>query len=515
MTIADESSPEAAAHEATAVTLDKGTMKRELGEAARNTLKLGLSLMITWTIALLVRFQLPRFLGPQVFGSYNFADSFAASFFAFLDFGVDVYIQKEVSVRPKHASDFFGGIVLLRAVVSVALIGAIAAILDITHRPPDIQLAGALFAVTYFVTCINSTLGAILQAARQVGRLALLNVAGKVIWGVGLGLLIWTRSPMPTLALPMLAAELMRSALLWPSVRSAVDLEVKLDLAAVKHVIVGSLPYYIGATAIGVSGKINVSLLEFLVPDRREVGWLGAAMNLGSLSMVMYPVLSWIVLPMLARARARSLDEVFVIVRGTLEGLLVVAVPVSLLIGIGADVWVRLAFGRKYDQAALALVTIAPTFVCTYTSMILSMALVVLDRQWTATRISVVALVLCPIFILIIVPITARIGEGGAAAGAAAAVFFNEIIVSGSCLYYVGRRAADRRTLSAAAKSVAIAGAVITLDRFLRPLGWRRLPLDMGAYLFVALAAGAVRVKDALRVVRLVRHREAEQSVVA
>src|SRR4051794_20126287 len=80
--------------------------------ALRNAIKLGGSLLATWTVALAVRFQLPRHLGPVRFGDFNFCDSFTAAFFIFLSLGIETYIQKEVSVRPKHASEFFGGVLL-------------------------------------------------------------------------------------------------------------------------------------------------------------------------------------------------------------------------------------------------------------------------------------------------------------------------------------------------------------------------------------------------------------------
>src|SRR5690349_3388131 len=86
-----------------------GPQSHDVATAARNAIKLGASLLATWTVALAVRFQLPRHLGPTRFGNFNFCDSFSAAFFVFLGLGIETYIQKEVPIRPKHASDFFGG----------------------------------------------------------------------------------------------------------------------------------------------------------------------------------------------------------------------------------------------------------------------------------------------------------------------------------------------------------------------------------------------------------------------
>ncbi len=481
-------------------------MHHEVGLALRNSIKLGLSLFCTWTVALIVRFQLPRTMGATVYGEYNFADSFTAGFFTFLDLGVDIYIQKEVSVRARHASDFVGGILALRGALAVALVAVMFGILHVTDRPVEVQIASLLFAGAYFTMCVNATLGALLQASTRVGRLAITNVLGKVAWGAGLLACIWTRQPMLAFAIPLLASELLRTALLLPAARAALDLKLRIDLGHVRRVFVASLPYFIAATAVGVTIRINVTVLEYMAPDAREVGWLGAATNIGSLAMIMYPLLQWIVTPMLARARARSEEDVFAILRVALEGLVVGAIPVSLLIGIGSDVWVRLAFGADYAQAGLALAAVAPQFVFTYTAMILSTGLIILDKQWTSTRNALLAMVLTPILILAIVPVARRLGPGGAAAGAAVSTVLSEIVVSASYLWHIGRRGLDRRTVSAVAKCAGLALLVVVLDHLLRArIGPVRIAVDMGVYSALALATGAVRVREAKDLFRLVR----------
>src|SRR5918912_1450276 len=93
----------------------------DLHVALWNALKLGGSLIGTWTVALAIRFALPRQLGPDQYGVYNFAEAFAASFFVLTTLGVETYVQKEIPLRREHASDFVGGILALRLVLGPAL----------------------------------------------------------------------------------------------------------------------------------------------------------------------------------------------------------------------------------------------------------------------------------------------------------------------------------------------------------------------------------------------------------
>src|SRR5690242_6002227 len=88
--------------------------RRDIGTALRNGIKLGSSLLATWSVALVLRLLLSRFLGPELYGTVNFSDNFSSTYFALLGLGVDTYVQRELPVRPQHASDFFGGLYALR-----------------------------------------------------------------------------------------------------------------------------------------------------------------------------------------------------------------------------------------------------------------------------------------------------------------------------------------------------------------------------------------------------------------
>src|SRR5262245_31681703 len=161
------------------------TTARDTHIAIRSALMLGSSLIATWSVALLVRLFLPRYLGPEIFGIYNFADSFAATFFVVLGLGMETYIQKEIPIRPEHASDFFGGVMVVRFLLSAALIALMAAVLAAANRPPEVQRVVFAFGVAQFIVQLNVVLSALLHASRNVGRLAIWNVASKIAWGAG------------------------------------------------------------------------------------------------------------------------------------------------------------------------------------------------------------------------------------------------------------------------------------------------------------------------------------------
>ncbi|MET0592024.1 MAG: oligosaccharide flippase family protein, partial [Polyangiaceae bacterium] len=351
----------------------------EVATAARNGLKLAASLLATWTVALAVRFQLPRHLGPVSFGNFNFCDSFSAAFFVFLGLGVETYIQKEIPVRPKHASDFFGGVLVVRAALSILVLGAMATVLHVTGRPTELQSTVLIFGLTQAVMGFNLSIAAMLQASTHVGPLAAMNVISKLVWGGGVALGIWLGAPLALLALPNLVGESIKAAVLYPSARAAVGLRLQFAFDPVKKVLLASLPFYVNTIAINLGARLDVSMLEFLAPGE-EVGWYSAANNFAFLALLFTPVVNWVLMPLFARSKHRSEESFYAILRRSIEGLLILAIPVTLLIGMGADFWVRIAFGRSFGNAALSLRCLAPLFVATYLTILLALALVVLER---------------------------------------------------------------------------------------------------------------------------------------
>lgn len=486
----------------------------DIAVAVRNTLKLGSSLLITWGVAMIVRLQVPAHLGPVRQGHFGFAESFAAMFFTTLHLGVDTYVMKEVSIRPKHASDFIGGIFALRALLSVVLLGAMVLTLRLTGRSTEIQLAVVVFGLCQLVTSINGTLATILQAATNVGRLAVANVVAKFVWGAGLLLGLHFKVPLYLLALPILVSELLRTSVLIPATRRATELRYLIDVAAVWVVIVTALPFFVSNVAIGLGQNLAMSGLEFMRKDEREVGWFAATQNLAALAMLLSPLLFWVVMPMLSRAHARSKDEMMSIMRRAVDGLVVIIAPITIFISVASDVLIKLAFGEKYAPAATGLSILSLVFVVTYINMMLASALVVSGKSWSVTLISLGAIVTMGGFMLVFVPLgRALFHVGGECAGAAMAVIGSEIGVVVALLSRFGTMPLDKRNIEVCGKTIALGVVIIVSDRLLRGVGYVRLAIDAVIYLVLALGFGVVKIDEIKRAIAILRARRTEGAV--
>ena len=464
--------------------------------AIRNALMLGGSLVATWSVALLVRLFLPRHLGPALFGTFNFADTLAATCFVFTGLGLSTYIQKEVPVRPHHATDFFGGVLAVRVGLSALLFVAMALLVWLGGRSLEVQRAVFIFGVSQLLVIINGDLAALLHASRRVGRLAVLNVVSKIVWGGGIAVALSAGLGLEWLALASLVSEALRSIVLWRLARAHLELRMKLDVRALKAVVASSFPYYLNALAFTLYAKVDISIMAFVSSDE-EIGWYGSAQNFAAIAMLIAPLIGWVIMPQFSRAASRSTRELGEMLRRSIEWVISLSIPISLLMGLGADVWVRYVFGPAFTPAMTSVRVLAPIFVLTYLAMLTATYLIMVKRAWAVTLVSFATLVLNALMNVLLVRWAQRLlGEGGAGATAASISILTEALVVAAFLAIIGKGAFDRRSVLSIGKSLAACLVVAAMDWAIRPLGPARLLLDIALYVALVVSSNALRVRE-------------------
>jgi O-antigen/teichoic acid export membrane protein len=486
--------------------------------ALQNAFKLGGSLLFTWGIALAVRMLLPRYIGPAAFGYINFADAFTVAVFVLLSFGIDTHIRVEVPLRRELASEIFGGVLLLRLSVAVALFGAIAFIMRLTHRPPTVTLLVFLFGFGQVCAGSGLSLAAVLHARGRVDGLSIVNGVSKVLWAGGILIGVAVGRPLMGVPLSFFFSELVKALSLFVLAYRHAGLRLRVNTSALRTTLRKSLPYYVNNVATTMYGRIDVALLSFLISDVNEVGWYGAATTLAGLCLLVTPLIGWVLVPLFAKAAARGRDELRRTVARSVEIVLLVAIPTSLMTALGAEFWVGIIFGPAFAPAAAPLRILAIMFVLTYVAAVSATSLNVQGRGWLVTVVSVSGLLLCAVLNVAFVRIARAYfpGPGAVGAAAAAAVMTSEIAVTVAMTVLLDAMSFDRRSVTVLARTLAVVGLVLVIDHVARPLGpIVRLPMDLASYVALALLLRAVRWREvASFTASSLRHRATTEGAV-
>ncbi|HXJ81250.1 MAG TPA: oligosaccharide flippase family protein [Candidatus Methylomirabilis sp.] len=472
-------------------------VQADIAVTVRNGLRLGASLLITWSVAMIVKLQVPAHLGPVRQGYFSAAESLAGVFFILIGLGIDTHIMREVSVRPRHASEIVGGIFVLRGLMSAALLIVMTAVLQTSRRPSELVVTAAVFGIANLIIANNTTLASVLQATSFAGPVAAANVAGKLAWAAGVLLALHYDAPLPLLALALPGGDLLKTAVLVPFARSRLQLQFRIDVPALRRALRASTPFFVNAMALGLLSNLGMSILAFIRTDPREVGWFAAVQNLVALCSLLMPLMGWVIMPLLSRAYARSEAEGLGMLRRGLEGLIILVAPLTVAVSASSDTLVRVAFGPAFAPAAPGLSILSLVFLMTYLDVMLAMALSIVGRGWSVTLVSIGSVFVNAALMLLCVPIgRGLIGTGGECAGAAASVVATEVFVLVAMLSRFRESPLDGRVIRALVKSVATAVVVLLVDRALRGLGPTRLVADAALYGAMTLALRTVRLAE-------------------
>ena len=485
-------------------------------------MKLASSLVVSFGITIAVRQVLiPRTLGTERFGELNFADGFAGLFLVVAWLGVDTWIRKELGVTVKSAQGIYGGILAIRAGLGVVLTAAMAVTLKLLGRSDTIVWMAIIFGAAQLMVMAQNTASALLHAAGKVGGISITNIVGKLMWAGIVIPVLFLGLPIIWLAVAFLASETFKAvAATWLAAKHQ-RITLAVDLRAAFKAMRGALPFWVNAIALAGTGRADVAVVGTLAAGvlgshaaaDREVGWYTVVLGIGSMLMVMTPVMGWVLMPMLSRALQRGQDEAGKIIRRAFEAVIVLGTPLSVAAFVAADELIAI-YKPEYGPSALVLKIMACTYVLTYLNIVSANCLSALGRGWTVTLTSIGMLALTPALDFFMVPFALKHWVPGyCAAACGLSVVVAEVVTTGLMVKRLGSLAFDARLISIVVRTGITAGCVIALDVALErftPIGpWVRVALCAATYVVLALATRSVRVGEAKAFIELARAQRA------
>jgi O-antigen/teichoic acid export membrane protein len=454
---------------------------------------------------LLTIMVLTRHLGPEDFGYYRTALTYAAFASVLADLGIYLVALREMSRPGVDAARVIGNALFLRlaSTASVLFVASCLAWL----LPYEAITKRGIFLAALIYTCLQGSefLVAVFQRAQRQAGNAIAEVCGVVVTLAG----VWWLSRLNAGVLAMLTAAVCGAAVTlavsWRLAFRLTPFTPRFEPALWKQYFLTGLPIA-GSHILGMAMLRGDTLLLSLFKPAEDVGLYGVPTKMFELTTSLPYVFAGLMMPLLTAAGSSSVRAEFDrLLAHSLNAMVVFGVGAIVALSVFAPQILTLVAGSEFSAGAPALVILSCAASLTALSIIMRFALIAIDRPRAVLYADAGSCVIALAAYLLLIP---KFSLVGAAAGTVVA----EASVLGGMLYSLKRAGRELPDWTNATK-VLLAGAIAAsimwaLHRSSIPW-FAGLALGGAVYAICLGVTGAVPRELIARILRKSRPREA------
>jgi O-antigen/teichoic acid export membrane protein len=383
----------------------------------KNTSAMLVSQVITWTLTLVFSVAMRRILGPDASGELVIASSIWMIAGAFISFGMDMLLTKEIARDHTRAAGLLGTSYILRAAFYAISVVVIFAYTQMMRYPAHQAIVVQVVGLSALFFQLAQATKATHQGLETMEYISISDIAAKVI-NTGLGVTV-------------LLLGYDQIAVAWALTASTLALWlIQLYFLVRRHRIVprinrgqivpmlrASLPYLATAFGMIAYSELAVIVLSMQV-STTEVGWYGAASQIFATLLFGAVVFTTVTFPTMARAHIASPDAMPEMLRRNLALILIISVPIGLGLFTVAPQLMVLLFGEAFAPSGQILQVLSLVLIFMYANVLFGQYFNSTDRQHVWTVVIVISATMIVPLNLMLVPLCQRVFGVGAIGGA-------------------------------------------------------------------------------------------------
>lgn len=448
-----------------------------LRRVAWNTAAQGAGKAVILAIGLASVVITTRYLGATGYGKVALAFAFIQMLGILADVGLLTVVVREISRDPASTDRLVGNALVLRLVLSLALL-ALAALASLALSwDTQVRVAVLIAGVPFVLGLVNSALVAVLQARLRMDRAVVADVIGRAASFVALAVVVTLDAGFYAVVATAAVGALATLLVTWAIVFREARPRPRAEREVWRRLLVLALP--VGA-ALAVSElyfRLDTLLVSVFRPYD-EVGLYALSYRMVELIGILPAIVMTSVFPLLARYLQESRELAARTVDAAGDVFVAIGAPIAAGGLVVAPDLVRLIGGDEFAGAAGPLRLLLFAVALAFVSGLFGHALIAGGHQGSAVRLGIAALVFNLVLNLALVP------PFGIEAAAAVALASELLLVSGGLILVrrdLGLRPHFRLLWRAAAAAAAMAAVLALVSEL--PLG---LLLPLGAVLYAA-----------------------------
>lgn len=401
------------------------------GQNVRNLSILSISILLTSTLSMVMRMYIPRVLGVESLGQFQFAEQLGMFMFGFMSFGIGSYINKNVPPNPGHAREITFTIGVFQTAVGLAIFTALMGVLYYLGRSQNVVIASLFMAGwAYSETIQTTTFKKMYIVLNKIRRIGILNVGLKAIQVTVVVCSLLLSGSLFHLAFAYFVASAFGFCILAIDLIRLGMLTINFDFTLLKKVVKQSLPYFFGIILVSAFQSTDTIILS-MVGNDTETGYFGAAFRLIGVLMIVVPALDSAFIPSQSRNFVYNKPLFAETLENIITFLLVVSLGCSLVLGLFSELIVSTIFGNGFEKSFKIVSYLAPVLSLTYINTVLGSSLNIASSGKQLSIIMAIAITANVIGNYLLIPYgMAYWGEGGGGLTVACTTIVSELFVA-------------------------------------------------------------------------------------
>jgi len=365
-----------------------------------------------------------RYIGPEGFGKYTFALSFAALFIVLGDMGLDMLAIREVARDRTLISKYLGNIAILKTILSAIAVGIIFLVINLLNYPLDTTKIVYIIGISVFFSSLSTALRWCFQAFQKMEYEALVNAAqGIILLGLGLAILYLGKG-----LIGLAFAHLLTSVIIFffsflITIKKFAKPKFEINFGFWKFLLKTAVPIGLMSVFVTVYFNTNTVLLSLMKGDA-PAGWYNAGYKLIDAIKFIPAMLALAVFPAMSEFYKSSIETSQKVLRKSIQYVFLLALPMAIGTTILSYKIIPIIWGQEFSQAISVLQILIWVAALSFISTIIHHYLIATNQQKVPIYTIGAGLILNIFLNLTLIPKFSYLGSSIAILMAQFAIFF-------------------------------------------------------------------------------------------
>jgi PST family polysaccharide transporter len=310
-----------------------------------------LASMTLWTAII------ARYVGPEAYGIYAYAQSTVLILLIFVNLGLDQLLVRDVAAHVNEGALYRLHALRIKTVLGLLILGTFLAINLIEYSVTQFELVLLIVTINGFVAATGMIFVSLINAREAMHYSAIAQSANALLTLLTGALVVWLGGSFVAILWFSLAATAVSTVLSWLAARRlyadtrdqshSISASWRATIAlAVKSIPFGSLVLI----SVLFANSMTI-LLKQLGSSDATIGYFAAAMRIYSMAIVIPAMLAEALMPTLSRMYAESKPRFARMFEFAWRYMFLIVAPMTVGLWVAADGILLLIYGPRFAQA--------------------------------------------------------------------------------------------------------------------------------------------------------------------